>query len=500
MRALPTASRGRRRLSLAVVLLPAPFVLAAAVSARSGEVERLVAALLGDTPLVQDLQSLTDEVGGRPTGSPANLKAIEWGLDRFRQAGVEARKETFAMPALWLERSVRVTVGGDLSFNLSAAAMPFSAGTPAAGLTAALVDAGRGGEKDFARLAATARGAWVLVETEELADLDGLFREYTEATEIERRAFAAGAGGVAYMASRPHNLLYRHNASLAEKNRHPMLILEREGAERALRLLRSGKRLNLTATIDVQSGGPYESANVVGEVRGAEKPDEFVVVGAHLDSWDLGTGALDNGCNVALVIDLARQFKALGLRPKRTVRFVLWNGEEQGMYGSWGYTKTHQAEMDRHVMAASFDIGSGRIRGFFTGGRAEILPVVDRGLQAVQGLGPFTQTNEPIVGTDNFDFMLEGVANLVADQESANYGPNYHARSDTFDKVDLRQLRLNAAIAGAVTYAFADADVGWARQSRADVERLVNNTSLKDQMSSFGMLESWNDGKRGRKP
>src|SRR6185436_1838401 len=154
--------------------------------------------------------------------------------------------------------------------------------------------------------------------------------------------------------------------------------------------LRAGKHLTLTAAIDVQSGGPFESANVVGEVRGAEKPDEFVVVGAHLDSWDLGTGALDNGCNVALVIDLARQFKTLGLRPKRTVRFVLWNGEEQGMFGSWGYTKAHQAEMDRHVMAASFDIGSGRIRGFFTGGRAEVAPVVERGLQAVQGLGPYT--------------------------------------------------------------------------------------------------------------
>ena len=169
------------------------------------------------------------------------------------------------------------------------------------------------------------------------------------------------------------------------------------------------------------------------------------------------------------------------------------------MLGSWGYAKAHAPELDRYVITATFDIGSGRIGGFLTGGRTEILPAVDRALAPVAGLGPFTQVNEPIVGTDNFDFMLEGVANLVADQESANYGPNYHARSDTFDKVDLRQLRLNAAVAAAVAWGLAQGEVTWGRQSRAEIEKLVDSTSLKEQMASFGMLGSWLDGTRGRK-
>jgi hypothetical protein len=151
-------------------------------------------------------------------------------------------------------------------------------------------------------------------------------------------------------------------------------------------------------------------------------------------------------------------------------------------------------------MTVTIDIGSGRVAGFFFGGRREIVPALERALVPVSGLGPFTHVEEPVVGTDNFDFMIEGVANLVANQESANYGPNYHARSDTFDKVDLRQLRLNSAVMGAVVFAFAQGDVTWSRQSRTEVERLVESTSLKPQMISFGVYDAWLAGTRGRKP
>lgn len=469
-----------------------------ALPAAADDASRLVAATLGDTPLLADLRALTDEVGGRPTGSEANRRAIEWGLARFKAAGVEAREERFTMPSLWLEKKATARVGGDVPFEVRVAAMPFSA--PADGFTAPLVDGGHGGEADFARLGAAAKGAFVLVETGELVDLDGLFAEYAEAAEIERRAFAANVAGVAYMGSRPRGLLYRHNVSMGRKNTRPMLIVERESAQRALRLLRDGRKLTLTTTIELDAGKPYESANVVGEIRGSEKPDEIVLIGAHLDSWDLGTGALDNGCNVALVIDVARQIHALGLKPRRTLRFVLWNGEEQGMVGSWRYAQTHAGELDRHVMAASFDIGSGRISGFFTNGRPEIEAVVAKALLPVAGLGPFAQVTEPVVGTDNYDFMMEGVANLVANQESANYGPNYHARSDTFDKVDTRQLKQNTAIAAAVAWGFANADAAWGRQTRPQIQAIVDGTTLKAQMVGMDLYDVWVSGERGRKP
>ncbi len=484
-------------------------ILSTALFAQETDAHRLVGAMLGDSPLEEDLQELADQIGGRATGSEANLKSVEWALAKFKTAGIDARKEGFMMPALWLERSASARVEGEANYDVRVACMPFStavppmpglsaATTPQAAVTAALVDGGFGAEDDFIRLGEKARGAFALIETHELIDLDGLFKEYADAVGIEQRAFAAGVSGVVYMGSRSRNVLYRHNASLGPQNKHPLLVMERDAAMRTLRLLRAGKSLNLTAKIDVNSGPAYESYNVVGEIKGTKSPEEFVVIGAHLDAWDLGDGALDNGCNVALVIDLARQIKRLGLKPLRTIRFALFNGEEQGLIGSWGYTKTHVNEMDRTVMASSYDIGTGRIIGFFTGGRPEVAAAVDRALAPVQGLGPFTQIDAPIVGTDNFDFMMEGVGNLVANQESANYGPNYHARSDTYDKVDLKQLRLNAAIAAAVTYGFATMPVNWKRQSREEVENLINTTDLGAQMKSFNVWNDWAEGKRGR--
>jgi hypothetical protein len=463
----------------------------------------LVGALLGDTPLERDLRQLTDEIGGRPTGSAANRRAVDWAEERFRDAGVAVVREPFPMPARWLEKSTTAHVatadgGPPVAFSPRAAAMPFSTATAPQGLTAPIVDGGLGEEADWQRLGADAAGAWVLVETPELTDIPGLFAEYHHHREVELEAFAAGAAGVVYMSSRPRDVLYRHNTALGPANRHPVIALERSAAQRALRLLRSGRRLTLTARVELQTGGPYESENVIGEIRGAERPDEVVVIGAHLDSWGLGTGALDNGCNVALVIDLARQIRRLGLTPRRTLRFALWNGEEQGLYGSWGYTRRHGAELDRHVLATSFDIGSGRITGFFVNGRPELLPVLEQALKPVAALGPFQHPPDPVVGTDNFDFLLQGVANLVANQESANYGPNYHTGTDTFEQVDLRQLRLNAAIAGAVAWGFAQADIPWGRLSHGQVRQMVEETSLGNDMRSFNVYEGWANGTRGR--
>jgi Zn-dependent M28 family amino/carboxypeptidase len=413
---------------------------------------------------------------------------------------VDARKEPFQMPSLWLERSARVTVRGEgVTFAPRVAAMPFSTATPKRGLTAPLIPVGRGTEKDFQALGASARGAWVLVETDELKDVEGLFREYKDDAETELHAYAAGVAGVVYMGSRADNLLYRHNVAKALHNTLPMLVMERDAALRVLRLLRSGKALKLTAELELQTGPAYTSYNVIGELRGTTHPEEVVVIGAHLDSWDLGTGALDNGANVAVLIDVARQMKRLGIRPARTLRFALWNGEEQGMFGSWGYTRTHEAELEQHVMTTSLDMGCGRITGFFSGRRPELSALVDQALRPVRGLGPFTQVDEPVVGTDNFDFMLHGVPNLVANQEPETYGPNYHARSDEFDKCNVRQLRTNAAIIAALAYGFTQMDAKLPRQSRAQVEELARTSDVLQAMKYFDVYEDWMAGRRGRR-
>lgn len=470
----------------------------AGFAAADDDANELVGAMLGDTPLFGDLQYLTDQIGGRVTGTPASKDAVAWALARFAQAGVTANAEPFEMPSQWQELSVSASISGDITFTPSVIAKPFSAGTSR--LSAPLLDAGSGSKGDFARLGDAARNAWVLIETPLLTDeigLNGLFAEYKSAADSEALAFAAGVAGTVFMSSRPNSLMYRLPL-LSAKNRQPLLLMDRENAERAQRLLRAGKSLSLTATIEVDAGYAYPSANVIAEIRGSTRPDEIVLLGAHLDSHDLGTGALDNGANAAMMIDIARQITRLGLKPARTIRFALWNGEEQGLVGSWRYTQQHQDELDQHVVAATLDIGTGRILGFFTGGMGKLGRFVDEYLQPVSSLGPFQQLNIPLVGTDNFDFMMEGVPNLVAVQADANYASNYHASSDTFDKVDQQQLKLNSAIAAAMVWGFANDTERLPRFSRQQLEDLVNSTDLEVQMREFGVWQGWANGERGR--
>ena len=485
--------------SLLTIAASAGLAASQPANAADDDVERLVAAMLGDTPVVTDLQELTDSIGARVTGSDTNRDAVAWAAATLQQTGVAVITEDFQMPAVWQESFVAVVISGDATFDAKAVAKPFSISANA--LAGPLLDAGFGTEADFERLGSSANDAWLLIETPVLDDdvgLGGLFAEYAVAPGFEARAAAVGAAGVAVMSSRPRNLLFRHNAAAGSSNTQPLLVLEREHAKRALRLIRSGNTLDLTATIGVEQQENITATNVIAEIKGRSRPDEIVLFGAHLDSHDLGTGALDNGVNVVMLINIARQMTRLGLQPERTIRFALWNGEEQNLDGSWKYTQQHEDELDNHIVAASFDIGSGRTTGFFTGGRPGLAPLVDSYLAPVAGLGPFQQIDIPLVGTDNYDFMMQGVPNLVANQSDANYASNYHAESDTFDKVDLHQLRLNSAIAAAVIWGFANDTARLPRQTRAEVETLINSTDLEVQMKNFAVWDAWTDESRGR--
>ena len=477
-----------------------------ATSIFNSDVENLIATMKAPTPIISDLKELTDEIGGRLTGSQANKKSVNWALKKFHEAGVSAKKESFTMPKAWLEKSISGKVfNSKINFSPRIVAMPFTKKTHYRGLTAKIVNLNKGDESDFEKekAANNLKDKWLLIETDILDDksgIDGLFKEYLNAVGVEERALAAEATGIIYMSSRPQNLLYRHLPSSGVDNKLAIVVMERESAQRTQRLLNSGEPLKLTAKINILGEKSYKANNVVAEIIGDTYPDEIVLIGAHIDSFDLGTGALDNGANVSLVIDLARQIKKLDITPKRTIRFVLFNGEEQGMYGSLGYTQTHLDELDNHVLAATIDIGTGAITGFFINGREEIKTTIDGVLQTVVTLGPFNQVIDPVVGTDNYDFMIQGVANLVANQANANYASNYHAQSDTFEKVDQQQLKLNSAIMGATILGIANLDeITWQRQTSEQVVKMVDQFNLEESMKTFGLQQSWKDNKRGIK-
>jgi carboxypeptidase Q len=464
---------------------------------------KIIANALGPSPLYDNLRRLTDEIGGRPSGSPAMAKAIAWAIDAFHAAGVDSvHTENYSIPENWSEGATHLEVLSPAPFPVRLVSIAWAPATPQGGITANVVDVGEGQEADFARVGNAARGAIVLVHSNVLVTLDGLFQEYMEAPGIITRSLGAGASAILWMSSREQLLLYRHtNSTEGKLDRLPQAIVAREDAQRIARFLAAGQAVRVRLDIPNHTGGAVEQQNVIAEIRGREKPDEYVVVGAHLDSWELGTGALDNGCNSALVIEAARDIIATGLRPRRSIRFILFSGEEQGMLGSWAYVRAHRAEMDRVAAAVAIDEGIGRITGFSLGGRTDTEAALRTILKPVEPWGVMQHTPDAIWGTDHFDFMLEGVPTLVANQEPANYMVNYHAASDTLDKVDLRELKLNTAIIAITAFGIAESPEKFGpRLSRAEIEAMLKQTGLAQQLQMVGVWPMWEGGRRGRQP
>ena len=458
----------------------------------------LISSLLADTPIEEDLQELCDEIGGRVTGTASNEKAVDWALNKFLSEGITAEKDPFEMPVYWHEKSTSASIKGTDFAPLVVAKYQ----TPPGIYSHNIVWVGRGTSEEFDQLGINDfSDLFVMVETDLCLDIDGLFAEYAHATMVEMEAYKRNVAGVIFMSSRPQKLLYHFLTMKATENSLPQFVMAREDAQRCARILQDGQTLEIHVEANIDTGDSFTSHNVIAEIKGSEKPDEVVIIGSHIDSWALGTGANDNGCNVALMIDIARQMKRRNIKPKRTIRFALWNGEEQGYFGSWDYTKDHIEELDNHIMALSVDIGSGALTGFFTNGREEMVHITDEVLKPVAALGDFTQINAPIVGTDNFDFMLQGVPNLVGNHKPQVYGVNYHASSDTYDKVDLKQLKINSAIVASLAIGYANLDDESAaelqRHNRSNVEKLIEQSNLEFTMRMFNVWDSWAKNERG---
>jgi carboxypeptidase Q len=476
---------------------------------------KILPQVMGPSPMEDNLRRLTDEIGGRVTGSPEMAKAVDWAVAAFRAAGVEVHTEKYKLPLTWAEGDTRLEIlesenkagsGAGEKFPIRLVAEGWSPATKPGGIDANLIDVQDGSAEDFARAASAVgslKGAILLVHSEIGSTWADLFKEYSLPTGIIDRATKAGAAAILWMGARERLLLYRHtNTGEDQPDVIPQAVVAREDAMRLARLISSrGGKVRVRFSMPNKIGGPVDQFNVIGEIRGYEKPDEAVILGAHLDSWDLGTGALDNGCNAALVIDAARAIKATGLMPRRTIRFALFSGEEQGMFGSWQYVKAHQAELDKIRAMIAFDSGSGRTRGYFLSGRRDTLA----GLQEIlKPLGTWDVNRHSLdgeIGTDNWDFLLEGVPTLIADQEEANYLPNYHAASDTFDKVDLRELKINTVIAAVTAWGIADrAEPLGKRYTRAEIEQQLKESGLDEQMKAQGYWPLWENGVHGRKP
>ena len=496
-----TSKLGWLGLSLFLLASFVPPAFAADRDSDRENADRVIAEALKPSPLEANLRRLTDEIGGRVPGTPAFQRAVDWGVAAFKEAGADSvHTEEFSIQQSWTEGATEMMASlySGTSFPVHAVSVAWAPALAAA-KHVPIVDVGEGSAAEFAKVADIA-GRLVLVHTKVLGNWDDLFAEYERAPAIIALAVKGKAKAIAFLATREHDILYRHTNSFSgEIDALPQLIVAREDGERIARLLASANPVWANLSIPNRIGPAIKTWNVVAEIRGSEKPGEFAVLGAHLDSWELGTGALDNGCNAALVVDALRAIKASGVKPKRTIRFILFSGEEQGLLGSRAYAFNHRAELDKAAGVIVYDAGTGKTTGFSVGGRKDVL------YTAKELIAPLAQFDvkelKPDMewGTDHFDFMLEGVPTFVADQLEANYLENYHAVSDTYDKVDFPQLKKHVAEAAALSVELADLSekIG-PRLTHEQIEQTIRETNSVEMLKANGIWDDWVSRQRGR--
>src|SRR6202050_1327087 len=486
--------------------------VAATPASETDDGARIIQAALQPSPIESNLRRLTDALGGRVPGPPAMQRAVDWGVQMFKDAGADSvHTEEFTIPNSWSEGATEMTVSAlgtaldpklshipKVEFRVRCVSIAWAPAL-ASVKHVPVVDVGSCPPADFTK-AGDISGKIVLVHTVVLKTWEDLFAEYSNAPPVITAAVKGKARAVAFMATREHDILYRHtNSNEGEIDRIPQVLVAREDGERIGRLLASGHPVWANLSIPNQLGGPIQTSNVIAEIKGSEKPDEFVILGAHLDSWELGTGALDNGCNAALVIDALRAIKASGLKARRSIRFILFSGEEEGLLGSRAYSREHRPELDKAAGVIIYDSGTGKTTGFATGGRKDVLDTAKHIIAPLKQFGLTDLKTDMEWGTDHFDFMLEGVPTFVADQEEANYLENYHAVSDTYDKVDFAQLKKHVAEAAALCVELADLSekIG-PRLTHDQIEQTMRETNSVEMLKADGIWDDWVSGKRGR--
>lgn len=489
----------RRRAALVSPLLVSPLALCLLLmhaSRAQTPREAAAASLIVGEVFTQGRQleyvsALSDGIGSRLTGTANERRAEEWAEAEMRRLGLGGvRREPYRMSASWERGAASAAlVSGGRGRALGVASYTWTPGTDGP-VEAEVVDVGAGRPEDVRRVAAQMKGRLALVVPEG-SDLDSVIYNFYRTPGLVRELRDAGARAVFIAADKPHAILYTAPVEFSATGRVaalPTVSLAHEDVELLRRLLRQGETPRVRLDVHNKLGGAFEPANVVGEIKGRDLADEVVVVGAHLDSNDLGPGALDNGAGSAAVLETARAIKALGLQPRRTIRFVLFTGEEEGMVGSIAYVERHRAEMDKTVAALVMDIGAGRPQGWFSMGRTDLDAEIKELSQPLAQFGDFAVEHAAFAATDNAPFMTEGVPNLILLQDETPYFPVHHTIADTPDKIEPRDYASAVAVLAATAYEIADRPRRFGHRLTAEeVRRMADETKVGEQWRAAGI-------------
>jgi carboxypeptidase Q len=444
----------------------APAAPAAPIAPISAEqqrtIERLQAAALESDLAWEIVEDLVTDVGPRLAGSEAEARAREWAVAMLReQRFTNVRVEPFTIPywdALREEAHI-VSPGGERA--MVAAALGGSPSTPSGGLTADVVRFA-----DMAALeaapASAVTGRIVFVDEPMARAQDGA--GYGVAVRKRGRcapvAQTKGAVGCVIRAvgTDTHRFAHQGGSSRqADGASLPAMAISPADADVLARLVAQGTtRVRLDIQADIRDNAP--SGNVIAEIRGRERPEEIVLIAAHLDSWDLGQGAVDDGSGVAIITAAARLIRDLPRRPRRTIRILLAGSEENGVHGGAAYGRAHASEAANHIVALESDFGAGRVWRFDTRFAQPAMPYARAFQRALSPLGVLPGNNEADGGADTGAMRTAGVPVVDLSQDGTDYFDYHHTANDTLNAIDPANLRQNVAAWATFVYLAADSD------------------------------------------
>jgi len=410
-----------------------------------------------------DLEELSDYIGGRVTGSPQAAQAVEWGMQKMRAMGLEnVHAEKWQISRGWTRGSAEVEIVSPIHRRLTVDSMGWVGSTKAGGEEAAVIPININRLEEEMKDTTSWNGKVLMVVRKGPAPSPGQNAGgFTRFGEFLKKAHAAHAVAVigGQGGSFATGMHLTHTGAMGFDTYYEIAVVSMiaEDQQQLTRFLDQGKSVRLKVNVQNRvSSGPVDSANVVGEIRGSEHPEQVVVVGGHLDSWDLADGTTDDGCGVATTLGAAKAIKLSGFKPKRTIRFVLFTGEEQGLLGSIAYTKTHKDELPNHVAALVLDNGQGPVVKLNLGGRDDLIPAVKKFTDSVKAFGEVEVDDGVVFGTDAGPFILAGLPGINMDQDSPEYEYTHHSAVDTFDKVKPDLLTRDATMMGLTAFWIAD--------------------------------------------
>ena len=414
---------------------------------------RLIGAAVSSTFAWQRLSVLTDTIGNRLSGSPALDRAIEWATSEMKRDGLENVHTERVMVPKWVRGAESAEVVEPAHHTMAMLGLGNSVGTPRDGVRAEILVV-HSFEELEAR-AAQARGRIVC--------FNASFTNYGETVRFRAsgpsRAASYGAVATLVRSIGPDGLRTPHTGALqysADATKIPAAAISAEDADRLQRMTDRGDRVVVQLHMDAHFDPDLESANVIGEIRGRETPDEIVVVSGHLDSWDVGAGATDDGGGCVVTWEALRLMKALNLRPRRTVRVVLWTNEENGGRGGLAYRDQHRAELSRHVMMLESDGGVFRPVGFGFSGSDRARDTIRSIATLLAGIGA-SQVTTGGGGADIGPSLQEGhIPGMSLEVDGSKYFLIHHTQADTIDKIDPVEMAKCAAAVAVMAYVVAD--------------------------------------------